>query len=67
MLHHRPRLAGTLTIVAALLLAPSALAKAPGATKAEQRAYGKYCKASGKAKARPGDRTKCLKAMAKLD
>ena len=72
MLHHRPRRAGTLAILAALLLAPSAPAgaaakSAPGATKAEQRAYGKYCRTSAKGKARTGDRTKCLKAMAKLD
>ena len=66
MLHHGPRIAGLLAIVAALVLAPSALAgnSAPRATKQEQRAYGKHCKTK---KGRSSERTQCLKAMAKLD
>ena len=67
MRHHRPRVAGLLAILAALVLAPSALAgtATKSATKAEQRAYGKYCKVKGKG--RSSERNACLKAMAKLD
>lgn len=69
MRHHRPRLAGLLAILAALLLAPSALAgtaakQTAGATKADQRAYGKHCPTK---EGRASERSKCLQAMAKLD
>jgi hypothetical protein len=67
MLHHRPWVTGLVAILAALVLAPTALAagpspKAPGAAKAKERAYGKHCGRKGKA----GARAKCLDAMASL-
>ena len=69
MLHHGPRVAGLLAIVAALFLPASALAgnsakKTQSATKQEQRAYGKHCETK---KGRSSERSQCLKAMAKLD
>lgn len=70
MMHHGPRTAGLLAILAALLLAPGALAATPAQTsasaKAKERAYGKYCGAKRKAPARAAQRTKCLAAMSKL-
>jgi len=67
MLHHRPWAAGLVAILAALVLAPTALAtssspKASPAAKAKERAYGKHCGHKGKASAH----AKCLDAMAKL-
>ena len=70
MMHHGPRTAGLLVILAALLLAPGAFAATPAKTsaaaKAMERAYGKYCGAKRKAPARATQRTKCLAAMSKL-
>jgi hypothetical protein len=70
MLHHRPRFAGLLIIFATLALAPSALAaapaKGPGAAKAKERVYGKYCGAKRTGSGRPAQRAKCLEAMSKL-
>lgn len=70
MMHHGPRVAGLLAILAALLLAPSALAATPAtgsaAAKAKERAYGKHCGAKSKAAKRAAQRAKCLEAMAKL-
>jgi len=66
MLHHRPWAAGLVAILAALVLAPTALATSPSpkaaAAKAKERAYGKHCGRKGKASVR----AKCLDAMAKL-
>jgi hypothetical protein len=67
MLHHRPWVPGLVAILAALVLAPTALAagpsaKAPSAAKGKERAYGKHCGRKGKASAR----AKCLDAMASL-
>ena len=69
MRHHGSPVAGLLAILAALLLAPGALAgtatgKAAGVTTADQRAYAKHCTTK---KGRAMERTLCLKAMAKLD
>jgi hypothetical protein len=67
MLHHRPWATGLVAILAALVLAPTALAtspspKVPDAAKAKERAYGKHCARKGRASAR----AKCLDAMARL-
>jgi|GEM_PF-3172505 len=70
MLHHRPRFAGLLIILAALVLAPGALAaapaKGPGAAKAKERVYGKHCGAKRNGSGRPAQRAKCIEAMSKL-
>ena len=70
MLHHVPRLAGLLAILASLTLAPGALAatpsKAPAGAKAKERAYGRYCGAKRKGPGAATRRTKCLDAMSKL-
>lgn len=70
MMHHGPRAAGLLAILAALLLVPNALAatpaKGPAAAKAKERAYGKHCGAKSKATKRAAQRAKCLEAMARL-
>jgi hypothetical protein len=72
MLHHRP-LAAVLAILAALVLAPSALAaaapsKGPGSAtaKAKERAYGKHCGPKRTGSNRPAQRAKCVEAMSKL-
>jgi len=70
MHHHLPRAAGLVAILAALLLAPPALAASPhkssGAT-AKERAYGKHCGPKAKDHGRSVARAKCLDAMSKLD
>lgn len=70
MMHHGPRASGLLAILAALLLAPNALAATPAkgaaAAKAKERAYGKHCGAKSKATKPAAQRAKCLEAMAKL-
>jgi hypothetical protein len=67
MPHHRSWVTGLVAVLAALVLAPTALAtslspKTPDAAKAKERAYGKHCGHKGKV----GARAKCLDAMAKL-
>ncbi|MGH2944630.1 MAG: hypothetical protein ACRDLN_17855 [Solirubrobacteraceae bacterium] len=70
MLHHRPRLAGLVAILAALVLAPSALAasasKSPDGARSKDRAYGKRCAQKGKGSARSSARAKCIDALANL-
>ena len=70
MMHHGPRAAGLLAVLATLLLVPSAFAATPAkgsaAAKANERAYGKHCGAKSKATKRAAQRAKCLEAMAKL-
>ena len=66
MLHHLPRVAGLLAILASLVIAPSAFAATPAGSKAKERAYGKYCGAKAESTARKAQRTKCLDAMSKL-
>jgi hypothetical protein len=70
MHHHLPRVAGLIAILAALLLAPSALAAGPQKSSgagAKELAYGKHCGPKAKGHARSGARAKCLDAMSKLD
>jgi len=67
MPHHRSWVTGLVAVLAALVLAPAALATSPSpktsdAAKAKERAYGKHCGHKGKV----GARAKCLDAMAKL-
>ena len=70
MLHHLPRVAGLVAILASLAFVPGAAAattsKAPAGAKAKERAYGKYCGAKRKGPKAAAQRTKCLAAMAKL-
>ncbi|HVF78317.1 MAG TPA: hypothetical protein VNA28_08460 [Solirubrobacteraceae bacterium] len=71
MSQHRSRIVGLLALLAALVLAPTALAAAPtqsqaGAGKAKERAYGKHCGAARKASVRSGERAKCVDALDKL-
>lgn len=70
MLYHRPRFAGLLIILAALVFAPSSLAaapaKGPGAAKGKERVYGKHCGAKRAGAGRHAQRAKCLEAMSKL-
>jgi hypothetical protein len=67
MPHHRSWVTGLVAVLAALVVAPTALAaspspKTPDAAKAKERAYGKHCGHKGKVSAR----AKCLDAMARL-
>ncbi|MGH6783087.1 MAG: hypothetical protein ACREBP_00510, partial [Sphingomicrobium sp.] len=59
-----------MAILAALALAPSALAasasKTPAGAKAKERTYGKRCAQRGKGSGRANARAKCIDALASL-